>query len=142
MSGLCDKEWEAMLASPYAPHFTRNQRERFDYAHHEEFNSLGWLSLYPQTFTCNDSVRYDPIESQNITTANYTVPPKSSFISKSIMEVQIPKIKLKDEFKFNYRFRLTDDVGYKIFKTAVLKSGESTVIQTLDPHSQIILLTN
>jgi hypothetical protein len=138
MLQVSEAELKSVTDSNYANLFGKAGKKGLDSVYYEEYEKVGWIGTYPEAFTSTPSTKYDTTEGTEIDIITYTTSTRCSFLVASTMEYQFPEIELKEEYKDQYRFKLIDDVGYKSPINATFGSTD-TPVQSLDPHSQIML---
>jgi hypothetical protein len=136
MLPISDAELKSVMTGSYGNLFGKADKKRLDSVYYEDYEKVGWIGTFPQAFT-STPVGYGSTGTET-DVISYSTSTRCSFQVSSTMEHKFPEIELKKEYKDLYRFKLVDDVGYKVVVSATFGSTD-TVIQTLDPHSQIML---
>ncbi len=122
----------------YASLFAKNNGDKFRSIYYEDYENVGWICLTPVAFKASHNPGVEDPNEPHIGTYNYHITVSHKFLVCSTMQLNVPNLQLKKEYIGTYRFKLVDDVGFKISPSAKVEATEEQIL-SLDHHSQIVL---
>ena len=134
---VSDAEFESVTTGSYAHLFELAPKGKLRSVYLDEFEPVGWIGLTPTRLFCS-SPSQNGVGSSETTTLIYKEETAYKFLTTTLLELQIPEIKLKTTHVGTHRFKLVEYIGYKITTDAEFRTNEA-VIGKLDTFSQIAL---